>query len=246
MKSLHLFSLSLTIMVTLAKPSNNEVANGLYTKVFSMTYNMGNSRELTRYTPDLSTEGMDNDIESVHQTGMWIFYDNKDFNKELQGKVYFVHGIDYSMDFPAEYRNMASSTRFAGHRDILNADAWNIYEGQYFTGKEQFGTGDAATLGTLDLLASSIVVTGTSPWTVYTGQSFTGQGVCVYPNTAHDHGSFGELLDLGIYGVVTALGIPEDSIRSIRKGCWSTQIAPPSNVSYEHKDKNGGWGYVEL
>ncbi|XP_064084815.1 uncharacterized protein LOC135200262 [Macrobrachium nipponense] len=246
MKSLRFMSLALALLMTTAKTSNIPDPNGLYTKVFSMTYNMGTWSELNTYTPDLSTKGMDNDIESVHQTGMWIYYENQDYNTVFQGKIYYVHGIEYSMDFPTQYRNMASSARFAGHRDVLNADAWNIYEGQYFAGRELFGTNDEASLGELDLQASSIVVTGTSAWTVYTGQSFTGQGVCVYPDTVHDHGPSGEQLDVGIFGVVTALGLPEDSIRSIRKGCWSSKVATPSDLSYQHKDSNGGWGYVEF
>ncbi|XP_064089105.1 uncharacterized protein LOC135203274 [Macrobrachium nipponense] len=149
MESLRYMSLALTVLITAAKPSNIPGPNGLYTKVFRKTYNLGTSSELYTYTPDLSTKGIDDDIESVHQTGI----------------------------------------------------------GQSFTGPER---------------------------------------VCVYPATFHDRSPSGEQLDVGIYGVVTTLGLPEDSIRSIRKGCWSSKVATPSDLSYQHKDSNGGWGYVGL
>ncbi|XP_064089172.1 uncharacterized protein LOC135203368 [Macrobrachium nipponense] len=203
MESLRYMSLVLAVLITAAKPSNIPGPNGLYTKVFRKTYNLGTSSELYTYTPDLSTKGIDDDIESVHQTGLWIYYENKDYNKEFQGKIHYVHGIGYSTDFPTKFRNMASSARFTGHRVVLNADTWNIYEGHYFTGRELFGTNDTATLGELDLQVSSIVVTGTSAWTVYTGQSFTGEGVCVYPATFHDRSPSGERLDVGVYGIVS-------------------------------------------
>ncbi|XP_064089176.1 uncharacterized protein LOC135203372 [Macrobrachium nipponense] len=140
--------------------SNIPAPNGFYTKVFRKTYNLGTSSQLYTYTPDLSTKGIDNDIESVHQTGMWIYYENKDCNKEFQGKIHYVHGIEYSTDFPTKFRNMASSTLFTGHRVVLNADTRNIYEGQYFTGREIFGTNDTATLGEFLRLRSRVQALG--------------------------------------------------------------------------------------
>ncbi|MBW8521743.1 hypothetical protein K1D78_25525, partial [Escherichia coli] len=50
------------------------------------------------YAPDLYANGIDNDIESVYQTGMWIYYENYDYNVAAAGLVYFVHGIDITVN----------------------------------------------------------------------------------------------------------------------------------------------------
>merc|ERR1711942_615672 len=64
----------------------------------------------------------------------------------------------------------------------MQADTLTVYEGEYFTGNEFYCTSDCGNLGNLDLDASSMIITGTSPWTVYDGQNYSGNAICVYPN----------------------------------------------------------------
>ncbi|XP_064083886.1 uncharacterized protein LOC135199660, partial [Macrobrachium nipponense] len=237
MKALQLLCTALVAGAALSKPQGTSNALTIFTRVFSLPNSMGNYLDVYQYIPDLFNTGLDNDIESVHQTGMWIYYENPNYNVESGGEVYFVHGVDLSLNFPNQYCNLVTSMRYAGNKDVPNADTWTLYEGEFFSGLEFYGESDAASLDYLDLKASSMVLTGESPWTIYSGQSYSGDSRCVYPDTDHDIGPFGDRLDFGIYTTMSAVGVPDNTIRSVKKGCWASKVATPPEVKYDFKDK---------
>ncbi|KAK7081124.1 hypothetical protein SK128_027950 [Halocaridina rubra] len=244
----YILLLTLLAVGVRAKPGfrqkNYSKAIAFYCRVFSGPNSSGNYLDVSDYIPDLSLTGIDNDIESVSQTGLWLYYENVDFNA-IAGRMYFVHGIEIDVNFPSEYSNIVSSIRYVGDASNPNSDSWTLYEGQYFTGDEYFGVADSASLAYLDNEASSLVLTGLSPWTFYSGQSWTGSSLCVYPDTDHDVGPQGDFLDFGIYPDITTTGIPDNAIRSVRKGCWG-RIAKPPPMKVEGRAKNGAWGYVDM
>ncbi|XP_042864158.1 uncharacterized protein LOC122248307 [Penaeus japonicus] len=172
--------------------------NAAYTYTYSETGLGGFYQLFTDYAPDLLNFNFDNAIKSVYQTGMWLYYENVQYNQQ-SGKVYWVHGIEISVDFPQDNWNMCSSLKFVGSPDYMNVDTWTVYEGPIFTGSEYYGEADAGTLGSITDQGSSIILTGTSPWTFYDGTNWTGASMCVYPNTDQDVGSAGQVLNFGIY-----------------------------------------------
>lgn len=250
MKILHFLCLVLVAKAALGKPSSQAKSSktkvtALFTRVYSQPNYSGNYLDVYDYVPDLFNTGIDDDIDSVYQSGMWMYYENNNYN-EGAGRVYFVHGIEISVNFPFDSSNMVSSIRYAGSGESPNDDTWTVFAGQYFTGSEYYGVTDSASLDYLDLDTSSIIVTGLSPWTLYSGLSWSGDSICVYPDTDHDVGPQGDRLDFGIFPDITSFGIPDNSVRSVRKGCWSDNIAKPVEIKYEEKAKNGAWGYVDM
>merc|ERR1719369_1160234 len=106
----------------------------------------------------------------------------------------------------------------------MDLDTWTLYEGTIFTGSEYYGEGDSQDLGPLSYQASSLIVTGKSAWTFYEGRDYSGYRVCVEPNTDHDVGANGGVLNYGIFTSVTDVGMTDNSIGSVRKGCWSDKV----------------------
>ncbi|XP_037798371.1 uncharacterized protein LOC119593494 [Penaeus monodon] len=218
--------------------------NAAYTYAYNEPGMNGFYQLFTDYVPNLLTSNFDNAISSVYQTGMWLYYENVEYN-QASGRVYWVHGIEISVDFPQEYSNMCSSLKFVGSPDYMNVDTWTVFEGPIFTGSEYYGEADAANLGSLTDQGSSIILTGTSPWTFYDGNSWTGSSLCLYPNTDQDTGSQGQVLNYGIYPDVKDLGITDNTIGSVRKGCWSKNVVKVEPLKAEYRGRNGAWGILE-
>ncbi|KAK8749092.1 hypothetical protein OTU49_015669 [Cherax quadricarinatus] len=215
------------------------------TRVFSGPDGQGDYLDVTDYVPDLLAANFDNVIESVQQTGMWMYYENTDYNLQ-SGRVYWVHGIDIAVNFPSDYIDMCSSLRFAGSPYYVNEDSWTVYEGTAFSGSEYYGNYDSATFENLAGKVSSLILTGVSPWTIYSRENFLGESLCVFPNTDHDTGADGSVLDFGIFPDMSALNISDNSIYSVQKGCWSKVVVTTSKLKVDGRLKNGAWGHIDL
>ncbi|XP_018020228.1 uncharacterized protein LOC108676624 [Hyalella azteca] len=115
-----------------------------------------------------------------------------------------------------------------------------MYEGTSFRGEEFRGDEDAAQLGDLDLAVSSIIVTGQAAWTFYTGLDYTGASVCVYADHTSTDGSID--LDYARFENLSELGLPDNSIRSVARGCFSERVvgaAPRSHSGGERVQDAG-------
>ncbi|KAB7497233.1 hypothetical protein Anas_06083 [Armadillidium nasatum] len=198
------------------------------------------------YISDLSTIGFDNAIYSVLQTGMWIYYENINYNGDLAGQVYWVHGVDIAVDFPSEVDGVTSSLKYAGNRYVLNEDSYTIYSGEFYTGDEFYGNVDTASLSSLTDQGSSIILTGLSDWTFYTEYDFGGYAYCFSPSTDRDVGLDGTVLNFGFYGSLSSAGVPDNYFRSVRKGCFSPNIVKASPMKAEGKSSNGAWGVIRV
>ncbi|XP_018007393.1 uncharacterized protein LOC108665176 isoform X2 [Hyalella azteca] len=177
--------------------------------------------QFTEYMPDLSVVQMDNTIESSCGVGYWLLYDEVDYDPLTNETE--CHFRPYECgNWSPQCQNMVSSLRYAGSPYGLNDDYYNLYEGTIFRGKEFRGNTNAADLGDLDMAVSSLIVTGQSAWTFYTDVNLTGSDVCVY---ADEHYTYGTIdLDYALVQDMEKLGLPDNSIRSVARGCLSDRV----------------------
>ncbi|XP_018007390.1 uncharacterized protein LOC108665173 [Hyalella azteca] len=177
--------------------------------------------QFTDYTPDLSVVQMDNTIQSACGVGIWMLYDTADYDLDHAWSVvcrYMAASWCASMGTACN----TSSLRYAGSPYGLNDNYYNLYEDTIYRGKEFRGNTNASDVGDLDMDVSSLVVTGQSPWTFYTGLHYTGANVCVYP---YRHSTNNDIhLDFAYYDKMDYLGMPDNSIRSVARGCLSDRV----------------------
>ncbi|XP_018016466.1 uncharacterized protein LOC108673189 [Hyalella azteca] len=216
-----------------------------FTRVFSGFDSSEYYIDFLDYVPDLAAYGFDNVIRSACQTGVWFYYEQVQYN-QAPGAVYWMHGIEYCGNFPLDYADVTSSLRYAGSPYGLNDDSFTLYQGQTFTGSEFWGETNSGTLDYMDADGSSLVLTGRSPWTFFTGTQYTGTAVCVYPSTDHDVGSDGTLLDLGLFTSMSDLGLPDNSVRSVAKGCFSKKVVRGRPLEALHRSANGAMGLIKI
>ncbi|XP_018011637.1 uncharacterized protein LOC108668890 [Hyalella azteca] len=182
----------------------------------------GDYYQFTDYTPDLSVVQMDNTIESGCGIGLWLLYDAVNYDPLADESECTFRSIGECRNWDFQCRNMISSLRYAGSPYGLNDNYYNLYEGTLFKGREFRGNTDAADLGDLDMAVSSLIVTGQSGWTFYTDVNFTGFSACVY---ADEHYTNGDIVhDYARVQYMSQLGLPDNSIRSVARGCLSERV----------------------
>merc|ERR1712212_911288 len=178
----NLFTLPVLLLV-LAGVHPGTASYSSWTRCHAEAHQRGEWYDFNEYTPDLGPFKFDNTIESVEVKGMWIFYDNVEYNSHTAGWVFWASGVDYKGDVPYEYTNLATSLKYAGSPYDYRDDTWTVYSGEGFTDQEHFGNSDAANLGSLGDDVSSIIITGNSAWTFYDGPNYQGTNcVCLRPN----------------------------------------------------------------
>ncbi|XP_018008035.1 uncharacterized protein LOC108665753 isoform X2 [Hyalella azteca] len=176
--------------------------------------------QFTEYTPDLSVVQMDNSIESLCITGQWHAYDAVNYDPNMTQAACLWRGVGFCWN--TSCTNAISSVRYAGSPYGLNDDYYNLYEGTYFRGKEFRGNTNAGNLGELDKAVSSLVVTGQAAWTFFTGVDFTGSSLCVYADKHFTDGVIS--FDTTYFLNMDELGLPDNSIRSVARGCLSERV----------------------
>ncbi|XP_018015173.1 uncharacterized protein LOC108672067 [Hyalella azteca] len=212
---------------TLGDAGKGKAGDFRYLTGYTGTDWSGASYEFTDYAPDLSVVLMNNAINSSCSTGLWIAYDNVNFNPNLTGGICSIIAVDDCKKWAGPCQKMASSLRYAGSEFGLNDNFYNLYEGNSFHGAEFKGNINAAYLDNLDLAVSSLIITGQSGWTFYTGVDFTDASVCVYADEMVSNG--GVVLNYARVYSMDELGLPDNSIRSVSRGCASDRIVgtPP-------------------
>ncbi|XP_018012335.1 uncharacterized protein LOC108669498 [Hyalella azteca] len=178
--------------------------------------------QFTEYMPDLSVVQMDNSIQSACGVGIWLLYDEVNYDPITNETECTVRPIGECGNWSPQCQNMVSSLRYAGSPYGLNDNYYNLYEGTYFRGREFRGNTNAADLGDLDMAVSSLIVTGQSGWTFYTDVNLTGSNVCVYADEHHTNGDIDH--DFARVQGMEKLGLPDNSIRSVARGCLSEYV----------------------
>ncbi|MDK2412926.1 beta/gamma crystallin-related protein, partial [Aphanizomenon sp. 202] len=202
--------------------------------------------DFNEYVPNLGLYHFDNTIESIRETGVWMYYDHAEYNTYQSGWVFWATGIDFSGNVPSQYANTATSLRYAGSPYSLNDETWTVYSGESFTGHEVMGNEDAASLGPLGDDVSSIIILGQSAWTFYDGRDFHGtNSVCLYPNFKFNDDSEDRSLHVGLYPTPSHFQISDNNIESVRKGCWSKNVVLGQTVSANFSSSSGAWGTLQ-
>ncbi|XP_047502383.1 gamma-crystallin N-like [Penaeus chinensis] len=201
--------------------------------------------DFNEFFHNLADIHFDNTIESVRETGMWMYYEHADYNTHQAGLVFWASGIDFSGNVPAQYANMATSLRYAGSPYSLDDETWNVYSGEAFTGDALWGYEDAASLGSLGDDVSSIIIVGQSAWTFYDGRDFHGtNSVCLRPNFKFGRDSDGRSLHVGIFPTPAHFQISDNNIESVRKGCWSENVVYGESVRTNSSSPSGACGFL--
>ncbi|XP_037800247.1 uncharacterized protein LOC119595148 [Penaeus monodon] len=236
---------SAVLLLVLVGASPGTASYSSETRCFADQNQHGEWYDFNEAVPDLSPYHFDNTIESIRETGMWMYYENVEYNTHQAGLVFWASGIDFSGNVPGQYANMATSLRYAGSPYSLNDETWTVYSGEAFTGDELMGNNDAASLGYLGDDVSSIIIVGQSAWTFYDGRDFHGtNSVCLHPNLKFRSDFDGRSLHVGIYATPTDFHISDNNIESVRKGCWSKNVVYGGSVRPNYSSPSGAWGLL--
>ena len=157
----------------------------------------------TDYMPEV---GMDKNISSCKVSGMWILYDEDDYNGSAS---FWMYGYNNLVTIPTELKNKVKSLRFPGQPDDWKATSLNLYTDENFMGEEEF-TYEEIPKFTIE--AKSVIVTGCKPWTVYMESNYQGDSKCIYPSDI-------EKCTPGLYPAVSNLEGVAGNILSARRGC---------------------------
>jgi len=228
-------------VIPIEKPEAPEVGT-VYANVYDGPNETGNMRTITSYISNLGNAGLGNAISSSCSTGIWIYYQNNNYNYGQSAPVSWMHGIRYCTNFGA-LNNKANSVRYAGSNTVLDESTFSLYEGQGFMGQELYGETSQADLRDFNAKAQSVIVTGTSGWTFYTGSNYSGYSTCVRYTTTDS--ASGQTMHLALYAKIPN-SVFVKSIRSVRKGCFSDNIMEAVPLTATHKDDNGAMGSFNI
>ena len=118
---------------------------------YDYTNSEGGRLHATDYMSRLRDYNFDNKIESCCFTGIWILYDNENYNSgNINAADWWAYGDNYCSNVPSGFSNKASSLRFTGAPDDWKYDTINLYFQEYFIGDEEFTYNDTSTLNYSD------------------------------------------------------------------------------------------------
>jgi len=178
----------------------------------------GRRLRLTDYAPALSKYNFDNIISSCCVTGIWLLYQDTNYNSANAGaSSYYVYGDQYCVDLPQGFDNQASSVRYTGAPDDWRASTLNFYQNEYFIGGEEFTYADITQLNYAKQ-AESIIVSGCDAWTLYDQPNYKGNCACVHPSDTTK-------CIPGFYSTKKALGSMAKRVTSAKRGCHCTAAA---------------------
>lgn len=213
-----------------------------FTKCYTGVNQTGRCTVITTNIPDLGYGNFDNQIQSVLQRGTWFYYLNKNYS--MTGMVYYTMGSLAAVTLPSLFRNVISSVRpLISNQDLEKYhEMLTGYEGFGFTGTQYSWPTATPSLGHQMSGLSSLAIIGRTPWTIYTEDSYTGYNLCVFPKD-HPKPSYGGI-SVGLYPNITILAIPNNTIRSVKKGCYSKVIVKPPYIPTDGHTSTGAWGRI--
>jgi hypothetical protein len=161
---------------------------------------------------------------SVSGHGIWLLYENQDYNQNTLGgvEVFPMLGVNDCNNL-VTLPNKVSSWKFAGYPHDYRMDTITIYEGKNFQGLEYYTAADDNPKVTLNMdQIGSLIVTGDYKvgWTLYEYGSYRGLSKCVF---APESSNFTPLL------MADADRLPFLTVRSIRKGCFVKNLNGEKN-----------------
>merc|ERR1711970_153062 len=189
-----------------------------FLELYTLTDKGGAMINLTDYGHNLDTYGFDDMIQSYCGQGIWLLYEDRDYNGHTGNDFShwtetFISGEYKCHNMPSTQHGQLSSLRYAGSGSLTD-DTITLYHGFFFDGGEALFLKDEDNLSDMNNDPSSFVITGCTPWTLYQHRYYEGFAICV------------ETWDIGngICGgafEVTEVGMPNNALSAIRKGCYS-------------------------
>merc|ERR1711970_732863 len=188
-----------------------------YIELYTAVDGGGASVSITEYQHDLGIIGFDDLTRSMCGQGVWILYEEKNYNWTHHSWTNFFASGDYSCDdLPVTWQNQGSSIRYAGTGE-LHDETITIYHSPDWAGGEIMFIREEPFLGDYNNEASSMIITGESAWTVYSHPGYHGDPVCLQPWPVGNGYYFGAWN-------VFDIGIPNNEISSVQKGCFSKYL----------------------
>merc|ERR1719370_24233 len=192
-------------------------------RLYTMPGGSGAYYDINDFTYDLESSGFNNIVKSVCGHGLWLLYENAEY---ASGTLFnsawtqvFAHYDDTCIDLPQPRQAQLSSLRYSGSGSF-DDEILTLYMGRDFTGGEDMLIRSDDNLGEFSNQATSLVITGASPWTVYRDAWYGGVAMCLEPLAIV--GADG-ILYYGAWNVAD-LGIDNNQISSIQKGCHSSKV----------------------
>ncbi|XP_040572657.1 uncharacterized protein [Lepeophtheirus salmonis] len=212
-----LFVTVLFIGLSFGIPRQSEDVISYSAKLYSETGFTGYSTEIRDYVKDLSTHNFEDFSKSAIINGVWIFYENTDYNQfEFGKRSFYGWGKDHKISSFGQLNRALSSVRYSGAGENMKYSTINFYEGSGFMGNEQYFYSDTPSLNH-DNFGESIIVTGCDPWTLYEERSYRGDRICVYPAST-------QKCEPGFYIQPQDFGHFVNKVSSVRKGCFSKKV----------------------
>ncbi|CAL4140337.1 unnamed protein product, partial [Meganyctiphanes norvegica] len=221
MASQLIFTVLLCLATAYGSPVGTDApSSGPYIELYSGTGQTGASVTITEYAHDLSILGWDDLARSFCAVGVWILYDNTNYNMNngpfSSWSEVTINAERGCHDIPVTHHGKLSSVRFSGSGDLRDETA-TMYHGYFFMGGEDLIIRDMDELGDFEREASSMIVTGESTWTVYSEEYYEGISICLEP------WNIGNSQYVGAFEV-NDIGMPNNVISSIKKGCFSKNV----------------------
>merc|ERR1711962_1264000 len=189
-----------------------------FLELYTLTDAGGAMINLTDYNHDLSLIGFDNMIQSVCGQGVWLLYEDRNYNGESENDwehwtEVFTSGTYTCHNLPSTHFGKLSSVRYAGSGDLAE-DTLTLYHGYNFDGGEALFLKDEDDLADMNNEPSSLVITGCTAWTLYQHEYYQGITIC-----AEVHPIGGDLCSAAYD--LRDVGFPNNRLSSIRRGCYA-------------------------
>jgi len=179
--------------------------------------NNHDSIRIDRNIPSLYPEHWDNRITYCIATGIWLFYEDDEYNTRNPEKgSLWIWGNGEAVQFPPSFERQASSIRSAGSQyNWQNDETLTFYMNEDFIGDQEFLDCDKPRLN-YDDQAKSAIITGCSSWTLYEEINWKGKCHCV----GHGYKDSTRACDPIFLEHGQDLGIMDGKVSSVRKGCY--------------------------
>ncbi|CAG0897318.1 unnamed protein product [Cyprideis torosa] len=122
----------------------------------------------------------DNRIKSACVYGVWIWFENRDYNPTGQGGAEYAWGSGYCFDLDPAVSGRVSSLRYAGNVNDNEAATISLFNLEFFQGAGLTASGNLENIS--GTTVGSIIITGYSAFTVYSQSGFAGVATCLPAN----------------------------------------------------------------
>merc|ERR1719369_554210 len=189
-----------------------------FLELYTLTNSQGAMINVTGYMHNLDTVGFDNMIQSVCGRGVWLLYEDRDYNGHSENDwehwtEVFMSGEYSCHNLPSTHHGELTSVRYSGSGSLAD-DTLTLYHGYNYDGGEALFLKDQDFLSDMNNEPSSFIITGCTPWTLYEHRYYQGFSICAEPANI-GNGICASAHDL------TDIGMPNNVLSAIRKGCYS-------------------------